>query len=101
MPAILHAEQPQYPNRESRVTVQGSVTLEFTIGRDGSVSSPVVIANDPADTADWFNATALEAIVKFKFEPVVTACIGRTRIAFKVLPSDSTHNKSLERMREE
>jgi TonB family protein len=96
MPKILHAEQPLYPARESRVTVEGSVTLEFTVEKDGSVANPFVVANDPPDTADWFSAPALEAIAKFKFEVVAAPCIGRARIVFKVLPNDSTHNKSLE-----
>ena len=100
MPAILHVEQARYPDRESRLTVEGAVTLQFTITRDGSVTNPRVVANEPADTADWFNAPALEAIAKFRFESVAVPCIGRTKIAFKVLQSASAHNKSLERTRE-
>jgi TonB family protein len=99
MPAIVHAEQAHYPNRESRVTVEGAVTLQFTITRDGSVTRPVIVATDPADTADWFNRPALEAIAKYKFESVATPCIGRTKIAFRVLQSASAHNTSLERTR--
>jgi TonB family protein len=100
MPALLHAEQPKYPDRESRVAVQGSVTLRFTIEIDGSVSDPVVEANDPVDTADWFNAPAREAIVRFKYPPVKAACRGRTKIVFKMDHQAGTPNKSLERTRE-
>ena len=99
MPAILHVEQARYPDRESRVRVEGSVTLQFTITRDGSVAGPVVVANEPADTADWFDAPALEAIAKYKFESVAVSCIGRAKITFGVLQSASVHNKSLERTR--
>jgi TonB family protein len=100
MPAIVHAEQAHYPDRESRVTIEGTVTLQFTITRDGSVTHPAVVANDPADTADWFNGPALEAIAKYKFVSVTTPCIGRTKIAFRVLKSAGAHNTSLERTRD-
>jgi TonB family protein len=100
MPALLHAEQPKYPNRESRVTVEGAVRLQFTVRRDGSVADPIVVGNDPADTADWFNASALEAIRLFKFAGVKTPCRGQTKIVFKVVPTSGTPNKSLERTRE-
>jgi TonB family protein len=101
MPAVIHAEQPQYPNRESRVAVEGSVTLQFTIAKDGSVSEPAVISNDPADTADWFNAPALAAIALWKFQPVKTPCTGLATIVFKIVQRVSTHNKLLERTRED
>ena len=84
MPKVVHAEWPQYPARESRVAVEGSVTLQFTIKRDGSVSQPTVIANDPAHTADWFNEPALKAIAKSKFQHVRRPCVGRFRIVFLV-----------------
>ena len=100
MPAIVHAEQAHYPDRESRVPVAGVVTLQFIIARDGSVTRAVVVATDPADTADWFNRPALKAIAKYKFESVATPCIGRTKIAFRVLHSASAHNTSLERPRD-
>jgi TonB family protein len=100
MPALLHAEQPEYPNRESRVAVEGAVRLQFTVRRDGSVADPVVVGNYPADTADWFNAPALEAIRLFKFARVKTPCQGQTKIVFKIVSTSGTPNKSLERTRE-
>ena len=100
MPALLHAEQPRYPDRESRVAVEGAVTLQFTIRPDGSVADPLVVGNDPADTADWFNAPALEAIKLFKFAAVKTPCQGQTKIAFRIVSTSGTPNTSLERTRE-
>jgi TonB family protein len=84
MPAILHAEQPEYPNYATRPAVEGSVTLHFTIGRDGSVSAARVVANEPADTADWFNAPALAAIAKFRFATVPAPCVGRLKMSFRI-----------------
>jgi TonB family protein len=100
MPALLHAEQPRYPDRESRVAVEGAVTLQFTIRADGSVADPIVVENDPADTADWFNAPALEAIRLFRFAAVKTPCQGQTKIVFKVVSTSGTPNTSFERTRE-
>jgi TonB family protein len=101
MPALLHAEQPKYPDRESRVAVQGAVTLQFTVMPDGSVADPIVLGNEPADTADWFNSPALEAIALFRFAAVKAPCQGRTKIVFKVVPASGTPNTSLERTRGE
>ena len=89
MPAIIHAEQPRYPERESRVAINGSVTLQFTIKSDGSVTHPKVVANDPVDAADWFDAPALEAIVRFMFKPVAAPCVGTLRITFNIVQSAS------------
>lgn len=100
MPALLHAEQPKYPDRESRVTVQGAVKLQFTVMPDGSVADPIVVGNEPADTADWFNSPALEAIKLFRFAAVKTPCQGGTKIVFKVVPASGTPNTSLERTRD-
>ncbi len=100
MPALLHAEQPKYPDRESRVAVEGAVKLRFTVRPDGSVADPIVVGNEPADTADWFNAPALEAIRLFKFAAVKTPCQGQTKIVFKVVSTSGTPNTSLERTRD-
>jgi TonB family protein len=100
MPALLHAEQPKYPERESRVTVQGAVQLQFTVMPDGSVADPIVVGNEPADTADWFNSPTLEAIRLFRFATVKAPCQGKIKIVFKVVSTSGTPNKSFERTRE-
>jgi TonB family protein len=99
MPVLLHAEQPKYPDRESRVAVEGTVTLQFIVRPDGSVADPIVVGNEPADTAAWFDGPALEAIARFKFAAVKMPCQGRTKIIFRVVPPIGTPNKSLERTR--
>jgi hypothetical protein len=89
MPVLLHAEQPKYPDRESRVAVEGTVTLQFIVRPDGSVADPIVVGDGPA----------LEAIARFKFAAVKMPCQGRTKIIFRVVPPIGTPNKSLERTR--
>jgi hypothetical protein len=34
---------------------------------DGTVSDPIVVDSDTVPTKDWFNATVLESIVKWKY----------------------------------
>ncbi len=57
---------PRYPSRASRLQIEGFVTVEFTITKDGSVSDPVVIESSPPKT---FDRAALRAIVQWKFKP--------------------------------
>lgn len=57
---------PRYPSRASRMQIEGFVTVEFTITKDGSVRDPVVIESSPARV---FDRAALRAIVQWKFKP--------------------------------
>ncbi len=59
---------PRYPGRASRLQIEGSVTVEFTITADGSVADPAVIESDPPRV---FDKAALQAIVQWKFKPRV------------------------------
>ncbi len=57
---------PRYPSRASRMQIEGFVTVEFTITKDGSVRDPVVIESSPSKV---FDRAALRAIVQWKFKP--------------------------------
>ena len=57
---------PSYPRRAARQQVEGFVTVEFTIAKDGSVKDPVVIDSAPSRI---FDRVALRAIVQWKFKP--------------------------------
>ena len=57
---------PQYPVRASRFQIEGFVTVEFTIGKDGGVREPQVIESSPPKV---FDDAALQAIVQWKFKP--------------------------------
>ena len=59
---------PRYPGRAARLQIEGSVTVEFTITTDGSVTEPVIIKSDPPKV---FDRAALQAIVQWKFKPRV------------------------------
>lgn len=58
--------QPQYPPRALRSGIEGSVTVEFTIAKDGTVKDPEIVEADPAYI---FNDAVLRAVRRWKFEP--------------------------------
>lgn len=57
---------PRYPLRAARFQIEGFVTVEFTITKDGSVREPAVVESSPPDI---FDTAALRAIVQWKFKP--------------------------------
>ena len=56
---------PRYPRRAARLQIEGSVTVEFTVTPDGRVTEPMIVESDPP----IFDQAALQAIVRWKFEP--------------------------------
>jgi len=84
MPKIIHAEQANLSNRESRGAVDRSLIMKFTIQPRGSVTDPIVVASDPPNVDDGFDAPAMEAIVLFKFAPVAAPCRGKLKMTFKI-----------------
>lgn len=57
---------PRYPRRAVRAKIEGVVTVEFTITRDGSVIDPSVVQAAPPAV---FDRAALQAIRRWKFRP--------------------------------
>ena len=58
--------KPAYPPRALRSGIEGIVTVEFTIGVDGSVKNPHIIKSSPPKI---FDSSVLKAIKKWKFNP--------------------------------
>lgn len=58
--------KPVYPRRALRAGIEGVVTVEFTIAKDGSVKDPEIVKADPPDI---FNRAVLESITRWKFAP--------------------------------
>ncbi len=59
---------PNYPRTAQRRGIEGVVTVEFTITRDGSVRDPIVVSATPENI---FDREALNAIARWKFRPKV------------------------------
>ncbi len=61
----IQREEPVYPEILARYGFGGKVTINFVVDTDGRVINPVIAASDnPA-----FEEPALEALLKWKFEP--------------------------------
>jgi TonB family protein len=81
---LKHSEAPEFPDKESRSAPHGRLMLEFAVGTDGRVSDPVVVASDTEPTKDWFNSSALAAVLKWRYEPPFVECVGRASMVFRV-----------------
>jgi periplasmic protein TonB len=57
---------PEYPPFAMRARIEGVVTVEFTIARDGSVRDPVVVEAQPPDI---FDHAVLRVIGRWRFQP--------------------------------
>ncbi|MBS0211619.1 MAG: energy transducer TonB [Proteobacteria bacterium] len=65
LPPVVSSVQPEYPRAALRDGVSGEVTVSFTVGADGSVTGASIVKADPKRV---FDAAALDAIRKWKFE---------------------------------
>ncbi|WP_202844970.1 energy transducer TonB [Luteimonas saliphila] len=70
---------PRYPPDALRAGTAGEVQLEFTVAVDGSVSSARVVRADPPRT---FDREALNAVRRWRFEPVPAPVTTRRTINF-------------------
>ena len=59
---------PVYPRRALTRNIEGYVLVEFVVTASGSVRDPVVLFADPPG---FFERAALNAVLKFKYKPMV------------------------------
>jgi periplasmic protein TonB len=80
-PRVLRPVAPNYPLDAQRRGIEGRVVLRFVVDENGQVQNPEVIKAEPEGV---FEQAALEAIVKYKFDP---AMIDKKKVkCFVVLP---------------
>jgi len=65
MPIVQVA--PQYPRRAAERGLEGYVTLEFVVTRQGTVRDPVVIES----SSSIFDRAAKDAVMRFRYRPRV------------------------------
>ncbi|WP_296246675.1 energy transducer TonB [uncultured Stenotrophomonas sp.] len=70
---------PRYPADALRSGTSGEVLVELTIGTDGSVTDARVLRATPART---FDREALNAVKRWKFEPISSPTTTRRTLAF-------------------
>jgi periplasmic protein TonB len=64
-PRARFQSAPQYPFEAKRVSLEGDVTVEFTVDENGHVVSPRVVNS----TDRVFEEATLRAVAKWRFEP--------------------------------
>ncbi len=70
---------PRYPPEALRSGTSGEVLVEITVGTDGSVTNARVVRANPARV---FDREALNAVRRWRFEPVDTPVTTRRTIGF-------------------
>lgn len=70
---------PRYPPDAMRAGRAGEVLLELTIGTDGTVSNARVLKSEPVRV---FDREALNAVRRWKYEPVDNPVVIRRTVAF-------------------
>jgi protein TonB len=79
MPEVVTSPQPNYPRDALREGVSGEVTVAFTVNADGSVGGASIVSSTPHHV---FDAAALEAIKKWRFQAPGESVTGRRTFEF-------------------
>lgn len=79
LPPVISSVQPEFPRSALRNSVSGEVTVSFTVGADGSVTGASVVRSNPKRI---FDAAALDAIRKWKFEAPGESVTGTRTFVF-------------------
>jgi TonB family protein len=67
-PKILRSVFPPYPQVLIQNNIVGSVTVQFDVEPDGTVSNPIVVDSPHAELA----AITMQAIKQWKFDPAIS-----------------------------
>ncbi|WP_460731338.1 energy transducer TonB [Lysobacter tyrosinilyticus] len=70
---------PKFPAEALRAGTSGSVLVEYTVGTDGTVTAARVVRSKPARI---FDREAVEAVRKWRFQPVAAPVTTRREISF-------------------
>ena len=83
-PVLLRAFPFQYPYLAKRDNIEGWVTLQFVVDKDGNVKKVELAAAEPVG---FFEEAALKAVERYRFKPAVkngeaVSCMMTQRIRF-------------------
>lgn len=70
---------PKFPAEALRAGTSGSVLVEYTVGTDGTVTAARVVRSRPSRI---FDREAVEAVRKWRFQPVTAPVTTRREISF-------------------
>ena len=75
---------PKYPPAAQRAGATGSVQVEFTVGTDGNIASARVVSSEGTRQFQReFEREALNAVKRWRFQPIGQATTSRRTIAFE------------------
>lgn len=80
-PVPVKREAPEYPRGAEKRGIEGFVNLKFNIDADGNVVSPQVTEASPPGV---FDAAAIEALSKWKYEKGAATSDMRIKLSFKL-----------------
>ncbi|SJZ96975.1 energy transducer TonB [Novilysobacter spongiicola] len=75
----LSTPAPTFPRDALRAGTSGEVQVEFTVGTNGAVTSARVVRSDPPRI---FDRAALDAVQRWRFQPISAAVTTRRTIGF-------------------
>lgn len=76
---VVSSPSPRYPPEALRAGTAGEVLVEITVGTDGSVTNARVVRANPPRV---FDREALNAVRRWKFEPIDAPTTTRRTLAF-------------------
>lgn len=87
-PSVRHAVPPTYPFEAAQKGIEGKVTVQFVVTKEGTVREPIIFESSPVDV---FDQAAIEAIEQYIFNPGTRGgeavdVIVRLPIAFQLTP---------------
>ena len=75
---------PKFPPAAQRAGATGSVQVEFTVGTDGNIASARVVSSDGTRQFQReFEREALNAVKRWRFQPIGQATTSRRTISFE------------------
>jgi len=80
-PAPVKREAPEYPKGAEKRGIEGFVALKFNVDADGNVMSPQVVEASPPGV---FDAAAIEALSKWKYEKGSATSDMQIKLSFKL-----------------
>jgi protein TonB len=80
-PTPIKREAPEYPKGAEKRGIEGSVALKFGVDADGNVVSPQVVEATPPGV---FDAAAIEALSKWKYEKGAATPDMQIKLSFKL-----------------
>ena len=93
-PSVIYAVPPGYPFEAEQKGIEGKVTVQFVVTKEGAVRDPIILESSPADV---FDQAAMETVTQYTFKPGTKGgkavdAIVRLPIAFQLSEKGESEN---------